>query len=148
MATGYFEGSPLGIVDRTQSVMGLVALSAFLVKLGFKEQIALFDWHERNIIYQLFYLYIVISVAMNESMCYGSVAALSARSVQPVCTPQCGRCRALQTLQDNAGCIFARVGVSTPPCKEKQGQSDFLQYSIENAPSGMTLVDPTGHMAF
>lgn len=50
-------------------------------------------------------------------------------------------------LQDNAGCIFARVGLSTSP-KEKQGQSDFLQYSIENAPSGMTLVDFTGHMAF
>lgn len=41
MATGYFEGSPLGIVDGIQSVMGLVALSAFLVQLGFKEQISL-----------------------------------------------------------------------------------------------------------
>lgn len=54
VATGYFEGSPLGIVDATQFVMGLVAPSAFLVKLGFKEQTSLCDWQERSIIYQLF----------------------------------------------------------------------------------------------
>lgn len=63
MATGYFEGSPLGIVDGTQSVMGLVALSAFLVKLGFKEQTP-FSIGMNEILFTN-YLYIVISVAMS-----------------------------------------------------------------------------------
>jgi hypothetical protein len=65
-------------------------------------------------------------------MCYRPVEDLSARSVQPVCTPQCGRCRALQ---DNASRIFARVGLSDPVRGSKGGQS-FLQYSIENPPVG------------
>jgi hypothetical protein len=77
-------------------------------------------------------------------MCYRPVEDLSARSVQPVCTPQCGRCRALQ---DNASRIFARVGLNEP-CKEKQGWSDFLTVQYRKSPGGMNLVDPIGHMAF
>lgn len=115
--------------------MALVALPALLVMLGFKEQKPLLIGTNGISFTNCLYIVVLRHECSNESMCYRPGEDLSARSVQPVCTPQCGRCRALQ---DNAAISLHELGLREP-CKEKQG-SEFLTVQYRKSPGGMTLI--------